>query len=67
MDEVDDETVLAEVSRILSAESETDILDELTDEQLAGIEKARAEVRAGKHNTLDEHKQKTAQWLSARK
>lgn len=67
VDEAKDETLLEEVNRILSGESEYDILDDLTDEQLAGLEKAREEVRNGNYVTLDEHKQKIEQWLSARK
>ena len=58
VDEVKDEAILNEVSRILSGESEFDILDYLTDEQLAGLEKARLEVREGKGMTLSEHKRK---------
>ncbi len=64
VDEIEDETILAEVSRILSREY--DILDDLTDEQVAGLEKAREDVRNGKYSTMAEHKQKIEQWLSAR-
>lgn len=67
VDEVNDEILLEEVNRILSGQSEYDILDDLTDEQLAGIEKAREEVRNGNYVTLAEHKQKIEQWLSARR
>lgn len=56
VDNIDDEGMLAEVSRILSGES--DILDELTDEQIAGLQKAREEVRAGKGMSLAEFKLK---------
>ena len=55
VDEAEDETILAEVSRILAREYGT--LDDLTDEQVAGLEKAREEVRAGKGISLAEHKQ----------
>lgn len=67
VDELQDETILKEVTRLLSGESENDILDDLTDEQLAGLEKAREEVRNGNYITLAEHKQKIEQWLSARR
>ena len=67
VDEEKDENLLKGVSRILSGESEYDILDDLTDEQLAGLEKAREEVRTGNYVTLAEHKQKVDQWLAARK
>ena len=56
VDEVEDETILTEVSRILAGEH--DILDYLTDEQVAGLEKAREEVRAGKGMPLVEFKRK---------
>ena len=67
VDEVKDESILEEVSRILSGEPAYDIVDDLTDEQLAGLEKARQEIREGKYVTLAEHKQKIELWLSARK
>lgn len=67
IDEEKDETILAEVSRILSGDTDHDILDDLTDEQLAGLEKAREEVRNGNYVTLAEHKQKIEKWLSARR
>ncbi|GAB2604349.1 hypothetical protein [Spirosoma areae] len=67
VDDLQDETILNEVSRILLGESENDILDDLTDEQLEGIEKAREEIRNGNYVTLAEHKQKIEQWLSARR
>lgn len=58
VDELQDESILKEVSRILSGESEYDILDDLTDEQLAGLEKAREEVRQGKGMPLADFKRK---------
>lgn len=67
VDEVDDETLLEEVNRILARNVDGDVLDDLADEQLASIEKAREEVRQGKYITLAEHKQKIEQWLAARK
>lgn len=60
VDEAEDEAVLAEVSRILSSDSD-DILDELTDEQLAGLTKAREEVREGKGVSLADFKRKMEQ------
>ena len=59
VDKVEDEVLLAEVSRILARE--TDILDDLTDEQVASLEKARADVRAGKGMSLAEFKYKMEQ------
>ncbi|WP_080058896.1 hypothetical protein [Spirosoma aerolatum] len=67
IDEEQNETILAEVSRILSGESETDILEDLTDDQLAGLEKAREEIQNGNYISLAEHKQKIEQWLAARR
>lgn len=67
VDEEQDELILAEVSMMLSGEARRDILDDLTDEQLAGVEKAREEVRNGNYVTLAEHKQKIEKWLSARR
>lgn len=58
VDELQDEIILKEVSRILSGEPEYDILDDLTDEQLAGLEKAREEVRQGKGMPLADFKRK---------
>ena len=58
VDEVKDEAILEEVSRILSGELAHDILDDLTDEQLAGLEKARQEVREGKGMPLADFKRK---------
>ena len=66
VDEVEDETLLEEVNRILARNADRDILDDLTDEQLAGIEQAREEVRQGKGMPLAEHKRKIEQWLAAR-
>ena len=47
VDEVEDEALLAEVSRILSGGT-SDTLDDFTDEQLAGLEKAREGRSGGK-------------------
>ena len=58
IDEEQDESTLEEVSRILSGGSEYDILDDLTDEQLAGLEKAREEVRQGRGMPLTDFKRK---------
>lgn len=65
VDNVDDEDMLVEVSRILSGEP--DILDEWTDEQIAGIQKGREEVKAGKGMSLAEHKQNLEQRLATRR
>ena len=67
VDEEEDETLLEAVNRILARDADGDILDDLTDEQLAGIEQAREEVRQGNYVTLAEHKQKIEQWLAARR
>lgn len=56
VDTIEDEATLEEVSRILSGEY--DVLDDLTDEQIAGLEKARQEVREGKGISLAEFKLK---------
>ena len=66
VDEVEDETLLEEVNRILAGNADSDILDDLTDEQLAGIEQAREEVQQGKGMPLADHKRKIEQWLAAR-
>ncbi|GAB3690068.1 hypothetical protein GCM10027592_07090 [Spirosoma flavus] len=58
IDEQLNEAILVEVSRILSSDISRDILDDLTDEQLAGLEKAREEVRQGKGMSLDDFKRK---------
>ena len=58
VDEEQDELILAEVSMMLSGEARRDILDDLTDEQLAGLEKAHEEVREGKGMPLAEFKRK---------
>jgi hypothetical protein len=58
VDEEQDELILAEISRMLSGETRRDILDDLTDEQLAGLEKAREEVREGKGMPLADFKRK---------
>lgn len=58
VDEEQDELILAEVSRILSGETPHDILNDLTDEQLAGLEKAREEVRNGEGMPLADFKRK---------
>ena len=65
VDEEEDETLLEAVNRILVRKSDSDILDDLTDEQLEGIEQAREEVRQGNYVTLAEHKQMIEQWLAA--
>lgn len=68
VEEVEDETLLEAVNRILATGStDRDILDDLTDEQLAGIEKAREEVRQGKGMPLADHKRKIEQWLATRR
>lgn len=67
VDAVDDETLLEEVNRVLSGETETDSLDDLTDEQLIKIEEAREAVRQGNYVPLAEHKRKIEQWLAARR
>ena len=67
VDEEEDETLLEAVNRILARNTDSDILNDLTDEQLAGIEQAREEVRQGNYVTLAEHKQKIEQWLAARR
>lgn len=58
VDQEQDELILAEVSRMLSGETPHDILDDLTDEQVTGLEKAREEVREGKGMPLAEFKRK---------
>lgn len=58
VDEIDDETLLEEVNRILAGNADGDILDDLTDEQLAGIEQAREEIRQGNCSTLEEMREK---------
>lgn len=58
VDEEQNEIILAEVSRVLSGESESDILDDLTDEQLAKIEEAREQVRKGQGTLLADFKRK---------
>ena len=67
VEEIDDETLLEEVNRILAGSTDRDILDDLTDEQLAGIEQAREEVRQGKGMPLADHKRKIEQWLTNRR
>ena len=58
VDEEEDETLLEAVNRILARKSDSDILDDLTDEQVAGIEQAREEVRQGKGMPLADFKRK---------
>ena len=58
VEEAEDESLLEEVNRMLSGEPQMDILDDLTDEQLAGIEKAREEARRGEGMPLDDFKRK---------
>lgn len=57
-DEEENEQILAEVIRMLSENSSHDILDDLTDEQLAGLEKAREEARSGQGMSLADFKRK---------
>lgn len=52
IDEEKNEAIPAEVSRILSGETGHDIRDGLTDEQLAGLEKARQEAKQGQGTPL---------------
>ncbi|GAB3642890.1 hypothetical protein GCM10027423_35260 [Spirosoma arcticum] len=58
MDKEEDETLLEAVNRILARNTESDILDDLTEEQLLGIEQAREEARQGKGMPLADFKRK---------
>lgn len=58
VEEIKDETILEEVNRILSANKDEDILNDLTDEQLIGLEKAREEARRGEGTPLADFKRK---------
>lgn len=58
IDEVKDEAILKEVNRILLGEPDYDILDDFTEEQLAGLEKAREEARQGQGMPLADFKRK---------
>lgn len=62
VDKIDDEPALEQLlrdaNRFASGRLESDIMDDLTDEQLAGIEKAREEARQGKGMPLTDFKRK---------
>ena len=58
VDKANDEVLLKEVSRILSGEPEQNLFDGLTDEQLAGLQKAREEARNGQGMPLADFKRK---------
>ncbi|MVM40529.1 hypothetical protein GO730_27460 [Spirosoma sp. HMF3257] len=57
-DEPSLERLLDSAKLILAGQPEHDILDDLTDEQLAGIEKAREEVRRGEGISIADFKRK---------
>lgn len=59
------EQLLQQAKNILADQPETerDILDDLTPEQLAGLERARQEGREGKYTKIAEFKQEVSQWL----
>jgi hypothetical protein len=69
VDHTDDESALEQLlqqaKNILADQSETerDILDDLTPEQLAGLERARQEGHEGKYTKIAEFKQEVSQWL----
>ena len=64
IDSEEDESLLEEVHRILSIkQTERDILDDLTPEQLAGLEKARKDGREGRYIPLADFKKEVNQWL----
>lgn len=58
VDEIKDETLLEEINRILSGSADKDILDDLTDKQLAGLEEARKQAQEGKGMPLSDFKRK---------
>ncbi len=59
-----DEALLEEAYRILSLkDTGNDKSDELSPDQLAGLEKARQEGRAGNFTSLSTFKQEVEEWL----
>jgi hypothetical protein len=58
VDESKDEAILKEVNRLLSGKPEHEILDSFTEEQLAGLEKAREEAGQGQGVPLADFKRK---------
>ena len=56
--------LLEQAAYILSS-PQRDILDDLTPTQLAGLERARQEGRAGKYTTLADFKKEVSQWLKS--
>ncbi|GEM_PF-2014745 len=58
---VSNETVLEAVNRILSVSLDADVREDLTDEQIDGIEKARQEYRQGEGISVNDMKHKLEQ------
>ena len=59
------EQILQQARELISDQPEGDILDDLTPEQLAGLELARQEGREGKYTTLADFKREVGQWLKS--
>lgn len=59
------EQILQQARELISDQPEGDILDDLTPEQLAGLELARQEGRKGKYTTLADFKREVGQWLKS--
>lgn len=58
VDEIKDETLLEEINQLLLGSADKDILNDLTHEQLAGLEEARREAQQGKGMPLTDFKHK---------
>ena len=59
------EQILQQARELISDQPEGDILDDLTPEQLAGLELSRQEGREGKYTTLADFKREVGQWLKS--
>lgn len=59
------EHLLQQARDLISDQPGGDILDDLTPDQLAGLEQARQEGRDGKYTTLADFKREVSQWLKS--
>ena len=59
------EQILQQARELISDQPEGDILNDLTPEQLAGLELSRQEGREGKYTTLVDFKREVGQWLKS--
>ncbi len=67
VEQVSDRQVLEQIEHLLTGQPETDILDDLSLEQLTELQRAREQARTGNYISLSAHKAHLQQWLQDRR